>query len=76
MPSALLQELRALPAAEPVLAALGGEPRVWVVGGAVRDLLLQRPWRELDVVVEGDVDAAAARLGGEVSATSASGPPA
>ena len=34
-----------------------------LVGGAVRDLLLGRPPRELDVVVEGDVDALAARLG-------------
>ncbi len=31
----------------------------WVVGGAVRDDLLQRPTTDLDVVVEGDVGAAA-----------------
>jgi tRNA nucleotidyltransferase (CCA-adding enzyme) len=41
---------------------------VHLVGGAVRDLLLARAPRELDLVVEGDVDAAAARLGGEVTA--------
>ena len=40
---------------------------VYLVGGAVRDLLLGRAPRELDVVVEGDVDALATRLaaGGE-----------
>jgi tRNA nucleotidyltransferase (CCA-adding enzyme) len=38
------------------------------VGGAVRDLLLERTPRELDLVVEGDVDEAAARLGGELTA--------
>jgi tRNA nucleotidyltransferase (CCA-adding enzyme) len=70
VPLSLLERLRALPAAEPVLAALGGEPRVWVVGGAVRDLLLDRSPSELDVVVEGDAlefgRRAAQRLGGEV----------
>ena len=56
--------------AEPVLAALAGEQLVWVVGGAVRDLLLGRVPGDLDLVVEGDAVAvarrAAARLGGEV----------
>jgi tRNA nucleotidyltransferase (CCA-adding enzyme) len=53
-----------------VLAALEGEPGVWVVGGAVRDLLLGRDPLELDLVVEGDAvpvaRRAAGRLGGEV----------
>ena len=53
-----------------VLAALEGESGVWVVGGAVRDLLLDQEPRELDLVVEGDAvpvaRRAAARLGGEV----------
>ena len=70
MPSTLLERLRALPAAEPVLAALGGEPRVWVVGGAVCDLLLGGTPSDLDLVVEGDAlvvaRRAAERLGGEV----------
>jgi len=70
VPSGLLQELRALPAAAPVLAALSGEPRVWVVGGAVRDLLLGGRPSDLDLVVEGDALAvarrAAERLDGEV----------
>ncbi len=34
----------------------------WLVGGAVRDSLLQRPTADLDLVVEGDVGAAARRL--------------
>src|ERR671917_1214828 len=53
-----------------VLAALGDEPGAWVVGGAVRDLLLGLEPGDLDVVVEGDAVAAArhaaARLGGDV----------
>jgi tRNA nucleotidyltransferase (CCA-adding enzyme) len=50
----------------PALEALAGVPGVWVVGGAVRDALLGRPPRELDLVVEGDAAAVAAvarRLG-------------
>src|SRR5918992_4595393 len=54
----------------PPVAALDGEDAVYVVGGAVRDLLLGREPRELDFVVEGDAVAvarrAAARLGGQV----------
>jgi tRNA nucleotidyltransferase (CCA-adding enzyme) len=68
--STLLERLRALPAAEPVLTALEGERQVWVVGGAVRDLLLGSRPVDLDLVVEGDAIAvahrAAARLGGDV----------
>jgi tRNA nucleotidyltransferase (CCA-adding enzyme) len=70
VPSTLLERLRALPAAAPVLAALDGEPRVWVVGGAVRDLLLGGRPSDLDLVVEGDAlpvaRRAAERLDGEV----------
>jgi tRNA nucleotidyltransferase (CCA-adding enzyme) len=40
-----------------------GEP-VYLVGGAVRDLLLGRPRADVDLVVEGDAAALAARLGG------------
>jgi poly(A) polymerase len=42
--------------------ALAGE-RAWLVGGALRDRLLGRPTPDLDVVVDGDVRAAARRLG-------------
>jgi tRNA nucleotidyltransferase (CCA-adding enzyme) len=39
--------LRAAPGAEIVLAAVAGEPGVYVVGGAVRDALLGLVAREL-----------------------------
>jgi tRNA nucleotidyltransferase (CCA-adding enzyme) len=55
----------------PAVAALDGEDAVYVVGGAVRDLLLGRVPHELDFVVEGDAVAvarrAADRLGGDVT---------
>src|SRR3954470_4663156 len=49
---------------------MADEPGVHAVGGAVRDALLDRVPRELDLVVEGDAEAvarrAAARVGGTV----------
>jgi tRNA nucleotidyltransferase (CCA-adding enzyme) len=64
----------------PVLAALARYPpltaaegRVAVVGGFVRDVLLGREPRELDVVVEGDVAALARSLGGAVAVHEAFG---
>ena len=64
----LIDQIRALPAA----AVLEGLDGVWLVGGAVRDLLLERaPARDLDLVVEGDArpvaQALAARLGGKAT---------
>jgi tRNA nucleotidyltransferase (CCA-adding enzyme) len=44
------------------LREAGAEP-VYLVGGAVRDLLLGRGRADIDVVVEGDAGALAARLG-------------
>ena len=61
-PSTLPARLRALPAGAALMDALGHEPGVHLVGGAVRDLLLGREPRELDVVVEGDAVALARRL--------------
>ena len=52
----------------PAVAALDGEDAVYVVGGAVRDLLLGRDPLELDFVVEGDAIAVARRAGGRVIA--------
>jgi tRNA nucleotidyltransferase (CCA-adding enzyme) len=52
----------------PAVAALEGEDAVYVVGGAVRDLLLGREPHELDFVVEGDAIALARRIGGRVIA--------
>jgi len=61
---ALLDALRALPCGARLLAAAAGRPGVHLVGGAVRDLLLDRVPGELDVVVEGPPDALLAALGG------------
>ena len=66
-----MDQLRAAPGAEVVLSAVAGEPGVYVVGGAVRDALLGRVPRELDLVVEGDAVAvarrAAERVGGALT---------
>jgi tRNA nucleotidyltransferase (CCA-adding enzyme) len=66
-----MRRLHALPAAAPLLVAVGDEPGVHLVGGAVRDLLLgpaRAPGREgpgdLDLVAAGDVASLARRLGG------------
>jgi tRNA nucleotidyltransferase (CCA-adding enzyme) len=60
----LVERLRARPGGERLLAA--ADPHTFLVGGAVRDLLLGRVPRELDVVVEGDAGALAAALGAQV----------
>jgi tRNA nucleotidyltransferase (CCA-adding enzyme) len=67
-PAEALEALRALPCGERLLRAFGSGDGVHLVGGAVRDLLLERVPRELDLVVEGDVDAAAGRLPGDLRA--------
>jgi tRNA nucleotidyltransferase (CCA-adding enzyme) len=63
--------LRALPALAPLIDVLGAAPDVHVVGGAVRDLLLGGAPLDVDLVVEGDAAAVAARvaqaLGGVVT---------
>ncbi|MEA2134932.1 MAG: hypothetical protein QOC68_2841 [Solirubrobacteraceae bacterium] len=64
-PDDLLDRLHAQPRLEPALDALRDVPGVWVVGGAVRDVLIGREPRDLDLVVEGDVEAAARRLGAD-----------
>lgn len=60
----LLERLQEVPAARPILERLGDVPRVYVIGGAVRDLLLGGRPTDLDLVVEGDAAAVADRLGG------------
>jgi tRNA nucleotidyltransferase (CCA-adding enzyme) len=67
----VLCALAELPLGETLLAAAAARPDVWLVGGAVRDLLGARRPRELDVVVVGAdpqelARELAARLGGEV----------
>src|SRR3981081_4130691 len=65
-PSELIDRVRALPAAAPLLDRLGDEPGVYLVGGAVRDVLLGEKPVDLDLVVEADVMDVARRLGGSV----------
>ena len=67
-PAEALDALRALECGARALDAFRPGGGVHLVGGAVRDLLLGRIPREIDLVVEGDVDTAAARLGGTITA--------
>lgn len=57
--------VRALPGLDLVAKAAGDAP-TYLVGGAVRDLLLDRARSDVDVCVEGDVAPVAERLGGSV----------
>jgi tRNA nucleotidyltransferase (CCA-adding enzyme) len=59
----LLERVGRLPCGRRLLDAADGVDGVHLVGGAVRDLLLGRDPRELDVVVEGDSAELAQRLG-------------
>jgi tRNA nucleotidyltransferase (CCA-adding enzyme) len=65
-PDELLKRVRAMPAAVPLIERLDGAEGVYLVGGAVRDLLLGRQTLDLDLVIEGDAGELAARLGDEV----------
>lgn len=67
-PSAAIDRLRTLPACGRVLDVVAGTPGVWVVGGAVRDALLDRDAREFDLVVDGDPAPLLNALGGDVRA--------
>ena len=64
-PSKLPERLEALPGIEMLREGCEGMP-AYLVGGAVRDLLLGRTRADLDVAVEGDVRALADSLGGEI----------
>ncbi len=64
----LLERIRALDAGRPLLQALDArEPGVYLVGGAVRDLLLGGHPVDLDLVVDGDAAAVAGRIGERVA---------
>jgi tRNA nucleotidyltransferase (CCA-adding enzyme) len=65
-PTQLLAAVRSLPAAPAVVDHLTDAVPVYLVGGAVRDLLLGGRPLDLDLVVEGDPAPVAAALGGEV----------
>ncbi len=67
-PQVLIEQVRSLPGAAALLQRLPADPPAYLVGGAVRDLLLGRIPRELDVVVEGDARVVAAALGEVVRA--------
>lgn len=50
----LRERIRALPGMDRLLAALAGLPHVYLVGGAVRDLMLDVHVVDIDLAVEGD----------------------
>lgn len=66
-PERIGERLSALPVVGRVRDAAGATP-VYLVGGAVRDLLLGSERTDLDLVVEGDAAAVGQRLGGEIRA--------
>lgn len=70
-PSAALEQLADDETGRALLAVAERAPGLWLVGGAVRDAMLGRRGRELDVAVEGDplpaARALAADLGGRVT---------
>ncbi len=66
-PPELLERVLALPAAQPLRSRLGEAAPVYLVGGAVRDVLLGGTPFDLDLVVEGDAGAFATSLGGKLT---------
>jgi tRNA nucleotidyltransferase (CCA-adding enzyme) len=66
-PRRLAERLAALPGIEHLREAAAGSA-AYLVGGAVRDLLLGRERADIDVAVEGEVAELARQLGGEVRA--------
>ena len=64
----LLEAYRRLPAAAPLQGRLTPPDDVYLVGGAVRDLLRGGQPGDLDFVVDGDLEPVIGRLGGSVVA--------
>jgi tRNA nucleotidyltransferase (CCA-adding enzyme) len=60
--SELPERLLALRGMDRIVPALAGGPPCFLVGGAVRDLLLERTPLDVDLAVEGDAEAVAERL--------------
>lgn len=61
----VVAKLAELPGGQAVIDAVGSDESVWLVGGAVRDLMIGRTPTEIDLVVEGPLDPILSRLGGE-----------
>ncbi len=61
----VVAKLAKQPGGQAVIDAVGDDASVWLVGGAVRDLMLERTPTEIDLVVEGPLDALLERLGGD-----------
>ena len=61
----VVAKLAELPGGQAVIDAVGNDESVWLVGGAVRDLMLDRTPTEIDLVIEGPLDELLERLGGE-----------
>jgi tRNA nucleotidyltransferase (CCA-adding enzyme) len=70
LPEAKTEALKALPGAQSLLAAVAERPGTYLVGGAVRDLMLGFAQFDFDLVVEGEAaelaDHLAAEIGGAV----------
>jgi tRNA nucleotidyltransferase (CCA-adding enzyme) len=64
----LLERLLTVPAVAPLLERVGTVPGLYLVGGAVRDLLLGLKPDDLDLVFEGDMAALTELLGGPIRA--------
>ncbi len=71
---AVLERMRGLPGAQELLDLAAGRDDVEIVGGAVRDLLLERAPRELDVVVASDASSFARDLASRLGIATAGGP--
>src|SRR3954452_17640280 len=66
-PERIAERLNTLPGLDRVRDAASGTP-IYLVGGAVRDLLLGREPINLDIAAEGDAAALGRKLGGEIKA--------
>lgn len=65
--SEVVEQLRQSPCGRLLLDAAERLPGIWLVGGAVRDLMLGTEPRELDVAVEGAAEPLLRALGGSVT---------
>jgi tRNA nucleotidyltransferase (CCA-adding enzyme) len=65
----LTERVRALRGMDRILPALEGAPPCFLVGGAVRDLLLEREPVDVDIAVEGDVEQVAELLAAALDGT-------